>query len=162
MTSPPATTLEPSLTLDSDAVEHTATTQATQLQHEGQQHEPQATTHAHGIVVETNLKASSRGGSVSTAGSTSHTNSPTSPDLEIAQRPLPFVAPSHYLRKRSTDNAIVERKHSHEQHTSNLRIPKPKPMSPLDQEQLEALVSECDEQSSVMIHRRKEAVMDLA
>lgn len=95
--------------------------------------------------------------------------SSSSSNSDNLQPSLPFVAPSHYLRQRSTEHANVAggvrtqsitQQHKHQQqhqtdqsrhqfnrpgHIYSAVRAKDTPMSPLDQEQLEGLVSGYDE-----------------
>ncbi|KAL1297725.1 hypothetical protein AAFC00_006267 [Neodothiora populina] len=77
------------------------------------------------------------------ASSRNNSSASSSSDSGAPQRPLPFVAPSSYLRPRSTDHtahvASGDPKQSHDQPAqSNLSF-RVRPMSPLDQEELEGL-----------------------
>lgn len=172
------TLARPSATLDrkgeaevANALEHTA---ERQLQHEGQQrqerqappphHEPHALDKPATDITSNTSTSHSRNASeysLSRVRPSIHTNDSTSSDPESAEkkRPLPFVvAPSHYLRPRSTDHVNVVgggSKQYQQQNTGGDSIggagavagsgvgvgAKRRPMSPLDQEQLEGLVS---------------------
>lgn len=154
--SPTHATASPSARSTMDVVEHTTTQppelelQAHQHYHDKHRHHQHKRTSTHkrrSIADFSPAPAASVHAGATTSSSRNNSSASSDPDSLPRPLPVPFVAPSSYLRHRSTDHAHwvgADPRQSHEHSLHSHLGGRAKPMSPLDQEQLEGLVSAAD------------------